>query len=368
MADTNYGELPPFFDTSGNVNKKYKAAGGKGWDYNPKATYEKTVNASDRNGQQSKGITNLFDQFANFMNDAMRNTGNLGSTVFSYLTGQDNPVEGGGYGDYLVGRTPIEGGMVTPAGTSEEDKVAAALAARDAYWKEQMDALKKPDPYDSIISTLTGRKTTDAAKLKALYDAASTYVTGQAPSVEDIYTKAKAGYEGGTQAGTNLINANYAGARSQLENMLKSLGIEYTAGNIMDRGQDLSGGQTAATDKLASFLTSNLARNTASQTSALENLQNMAQAIQAEGARSQSINLRSLEDQIGKARMSQQQYKDELQKAAIAAAAKQSTGITSDQASALYKGFYDEAKAKGWDDKASQTYANNQTNRVVNSQ
>lgn len=329
---------------------------------------KKTRYRSSKSREGGNQVANAIQDFftdrgrdiLNFWGDWAPGTGNVWN---------NRPMElSGGAGDALLGSNPRDWEIAPDAAASEADKVAAALAARDAYWKEQMDALKQPDPYDSIIATLTGRKATDSAKLKALYDAASTYVTGQAPAVEDIYNKAKAGYESGTQAGTNLINANYAGARSQLENMLKSLGIEYTAGNVMDRGQDLSGGQTAATDKLASFLTTNLARNTASQTSALENLQNMAQAIQAEGARSQSVNARSLEDQIGKARMSQQQYKDELQKAAIAAAAKQSTGITSDQASALYKGFYDEAKAKGWDDKASQTYANNQTNRVVNSQ
>lgn len=353
MADVAYGTSSGAGAKQYNQNMQFPEY----FSDRAKGTRYRSSKSREGGNQVANAIQDFFTDrgrdILNFWGDWAPGTGNVWN---------NRPMElSGGAGDALLGSNPRDWETAPNAAASEADKLAAALAARDAYWKEQMDSLKKGDPYDSIISTLTGRKATDSAKLKALYDAASTYVTGQAPAVEDIYNKAKAGYESGTQAGTNLINANYAGARSQLENMLKSLGIEYTAGNIMDRGQDLSGGQTAATDKLASFLTSNLARNTASQTSALENLQNMAQAIQAEGARSQSTNLRSLEDQINKARLSQQQYQDELQRAAIAAQSKAGAQPSESDLNTLYAGFYNTAKQQmKMDDKAAQAYAEQQ--------
>lgn len=306
------------FDTSGKAK----------WGDTPKV-----YKASDR-----------MEGLPSFLNDIRRNLGNLGGTVSNWFTGRPN-VAGGGLGDATVGRDPNQ--LLGPAQKVIDPETQALLDelnARNAALQGQLDNAQKGDAYDAIISSLQSRSATDDARLKAMYQAAADYVTGMQPGVEDIYAKAKAGYEGANTAAGNVINTGYENSRNAMANMFKALGIEDAATNILARGEDMSAGQNAATGRLADYLNANLSRNTAGQTAALENLTAMAQAIAGEGARSRAANARAIEDQISQAKVSQQSANMQAQQAAASLAAKYANQPSAQAIQNNWDAFYAEAK------------------------
>lgn len=295
-----------------------------------------------------------------FLNDIRRNLGNLGGSVTNWFLGRPN-VAGGGLGDATVGRDPNQIlGAQQKVIDPETQAMLDELNARNAALQEQLKGAQKGDAYDSLISGLQSRSATDDARLQAIYKAAQDYVTGMQPGVEDIYNKAKAGYEGASTSAGNVINTGFTNSRGALQNMLQTLGIEDAASNILARGEDMSANQNAATGRLADYLSANLSRNTASQTSALEGLSAMAQALSGEGARSRAANARAIEDQISQTKAAQQSANMQAQQAAASLAAKYANQPSAQAVSDNWKAFYDQAKANGFGDAEARDIANRQ--------
>lgn len=267
----------PFYnpDSTINPNRSGNKKDPNPHYYNPKQKYRTTKGMSD------KGVKDLFAQFGNFLNDSMRNVGNFGSSVTHYLSGQDAPVTGGGYGDYLVGSAPAMPTTSRTGITGVPDRIDKGTGAPSQDPATQ-------DAYDAMMAFLSGQGAKNDARLEAMYRQAADYIANQQGATKGIYDTAAQGYTNAQQQASNAVNMGADVARQQQSKAMQALGIEEAANNILARGEDLSGTQMAAQNRFADYLNANLNRNTGAQTSALQGLLNLSQATMGEGARARA--------------------------------------------------------------------------------
>lgn len=295
----------PFFNPDSTVNPTRSGD----MNYNPKQKYRTTKGMSD------KGVKDLFAQFGNFLNDSMRNVGNFGSSVTHYLTGQDQPIAGGGFGDYLVGSKPRTRTSGTGI-TGVPDRIDNNMPTPDAGSPEEQDA------YDAMMAFLTGQGAKNDARLEAMYRQAADYIANQQGATKGIYDTAAQGYNTAQQQASNAVNMGADVARQQMNKAMQALGIEEAATNILSRGEDISGTQMAAQNRFADYLNANLNRNTGAQTAALQGLLNLSQATIGEGARARAAYGERVQGQLMDMLVQQQQAKQEAANAALQAEAK----------------------------------------------
>jgi len=328
----------PFYNPDSTVNPTRSGD----MNYNPKQKYRTTKGMSD------KGVKDLFAQFGNFLNDSMRNVGNFGSSVTHYLSGQDSPIAGGGFGDYLVGSAPaIPGQTGGRGGLAVPDRLDKNMPTPDAGAPEQ-------DAYDAMMAFLSGQGTKNDARLEAMYRQAADYIAGQQGATQGIYDKAAEGYTGAQQQASNAVNMGADVARQQQSKAMQALGIEEAANNILARGEDLSGTQMAAQNRFADYLNANLNRNTGAQTAALQGLLNLSQATIGEGARARASYGERVQGQLMDMLVQQQNARQSAASAALQAQAKaeelalkypQKTPTTIDDISAATQALLQQAQA-----------------------
>ena len=296
----------PFFNPDSTVNPTRSGD----MNYNPKQKYRTTKGMSD------KGVKDLFAQFGNFLNDSMRNVGNFGSSVTHYLTGQDQPIAGGGFGDYLVGSAPAMPTTSRTGITGVPDRIDNNMPTPDAGSPEEQDA------YDAMMAFLTGQGAKNDARLEAMYRQAADYIANQQGATKGIYDTAAQGYNTAQQQASNAVNMGADVARQQMSKAMQALGIEEAANNILARGEDLSGTQMAAQNRFADYLNANLNRNTGAQTAALQGLLNLSQATIGEGARARAAYGERVQGQLMDMLVQQQKAKQDAANAALQAEAK----------------------------------------------
>lgn len=330
----------PFFNPDSTVNPTRSGD----MNYNPKQKYRTTKGMSD------KGVKDLFAQFGNFLNDSMRNVGNFGSSITHYLSGQDAPIKGGGFGDYLVGSAPaVPGQTGGRGGLAVPDRLDNNMPTPDSQQEEA-------DAYDTMMAFLTGQGAKNDARLEAMYRQAADYIANQQGATKGIYDTAAQGYNTAQQQASNAVNMGADVARQQQSKALQALGIEEAATNILARGEDLSGTQMAAQNRFADYLNANLNRNTGAQTAALQGLLNLSQATIGEGARARASYGERVQGQLMDMLVQQQNAKQSAAAAALQAEAKaqelalkypQKTPVTVDDVSAATQALLAQAQAAG---------------------
>lgn len=361
LYKNSYSNTNPLFPFAGLVdamrgnkpgapakNPAYKDSGnwfteGNIWNWDPNIKYAESRPASD-----AQGVSGWLQGMENWSRDMARSGSNFAGDVWNWLGSRENAKPGQGFGDYLYGATPgtysFTDNNAALAGPSPARAQAQAADMRAAK-AGASEAPAQQDAYDVLMGYMGNMASTNDARLKAMYQQVADYITGLTPETKQVYTDAASGYTGANKAATQAVNAGFGTARDQLSRSLKALGIEDAALNIMASGQDMSQNQSAITSNLGRILGSNLNRNTAAQTGALQNLLDLAKATQGEGARARTAYGENMQGQILNILKQQQESQMSAEQRAAELAAKSSgqPSATAAEASQLYNTFYQEA-------------------------
>lgn len=152
---------------------------------------------------------------------------------------------------------------------------------------------------------------TNDGRLASLYASAADYIRNMQGDVSGVFTKAADSYKDSSNSATNMINSGYGIARQQQDRSLKALGIEDAAAVIAASGNDPMRDQGFANSRVAGILGSNLDRNTANQTGALQALLAQASGVQADGARARAAYQQAISRQLAENELSRGQFEQE---------------------------------------------------------
>jgi hypothetical protein len=337
------------------------------WDIKPGTKYKRT--------QYKKGGNQVQDYLSNFMTDRQRDwlnfTGDWGIGGNVWANRPMTP--GGGYGDATFGANPSEYfPKVDPNKPKPETKTDKS---KDRSMQEILDEMMGllgggGAGYGPLRQELSSQRDRNDARLSSMYREVADYINGLRPQTEETYSKAAEGYNTAQQQAANAVNMGVDISRQQQANMLKALGIEEAANVASARGEDMGTNQTAALNRFADILNTNLNRNTGAQTGALMGLQNLSTATIGEGARARQAYQEAMSQKLAELAASETQYNNQRSDQALQMAMdvmnsqsdQAPPAMSTDQMSAMYDTWFQQAKDAGRSDEDAISIANQKMN------
>lgn len=297
VKNPDSGGTEPFYNADGTVNPK-----AKDWGYNPKKATAVTK------GLKGQGIGVLTSGLGNFMNDAMRNTGNLGSSLVSFFSGQAPPKAGAGYGDYLVGRAPApkaakkkasskkttsdDSAVGTPEPTSLQDLISAMM---DQYGSSASSSTPAVD-YNALRDNARQRAASSDAQLAAMYQQLQNQYQGDLPTVQGQFDSAIQSTGASADDAAKQIQQGYDSARAAQSAQLAALGIQDAAGNLAAMGGNAAGDQAAQVGNVLQNKAANLGQLNTGRADATQYQNGLASSAALEGAQQRGSIQQQLND------------------------------------------------------------------------
>lgn len=316
--------------------------------------------------QYSSGGNQVTDAIKNWFTDRARDLYNFGGDWYpgGNVWSNRKMTEGGGAGDALFGSNPSAWWPKTQQAPTDTETGASDSRSLEEILNDIMGTMGGGGAgYGALRSELESQRSKNDARLEAMYRQVADYINALRPQTEETYTKAAQGYNTAQQQAANAVNMGVDISRQQQANMLKALGIEEAANVASARGEDIGTNQTAALNKFADALNTNLNRNTGAQTAALSGLQNLSTATIGEGARARQAYQEAMAQKMAELAASETQYNNQrsdqaLQMAMDVLNSQSSPAMNTDQMSAMYDSWVQAAKDSGKDDKTAVDIAN----------
>ena len=263
------------------------------------------------------GAFNPVPKLTNLFTDAIRNHGNLGSSIQAFFNQQNGPKYGAG--DYVMG-VPAR---PQPANALSQNTVVRGRGAGNGNsGTPALDpiALQAPPPktlldyineanglglgggggtnYDALSGQLRTNGAQGDAKLQAMYDQLSRSVAAEAPAIRQNYAGTGASITQNATDANNMVQQSYNSTRDAQTKQLAALGIGDAAGVLASNGGLAARDQSMASSSIAQKQQAALDSNAAHSASAVQYNTGVGNAAQLAGTEARSALQRQLSTKL----------------------------------------------------------------------